>query len=171
MHRQTCSQFVEAPKCFHSSHMQGPTPRPGYFEQLLVDDGAMVLVGGDDQGQHTAVNVELHAELIIVSAEVRFHNFSQNRFVSCVFTSEQRKSSSYISQARAFQDDVVDVFEEFLTPAWLQKADSILVGGPEPAEPLRAITPSQEQCLDPRSPGLIWITIQGGEDWVGVTQR
>ena len=105
--------------------MQGPTPSPGYFEKLLVDDGAMELVGGDDQGQHTAVNDELHAELIIVRAKVGFHNFSQNRFVSCVFTSEHLESSSHISQARALQDDVVDVFEEFLTPAWLQKTDSI----------------------------------------------
>ena len=65
----------------------------------------------------------------------------------------------------------MNVFEEFLTPAWLQKADSILVGGPEPAESLGAITSSQEQCLDPGSLGLIWITIQGGEDWVGARQR
>ena len=151
--------------------MQGPTPSPGYFEKLLVDDGAMELVGGDDQGQHTAVNDELHAELIIVRAKVGFHNFSQNRFVSCVFSSEHLESSSHISQARALQDDVVDVFEEFLTPAWLQKTDSILVGGPEPTESLTAITPSQEHCLDPGSLDLIRITIQGGEDWVGVRQR
>ena len=46
--------------------MQGPTPSPGYFEKLLVDDGAMELVGGDDQGQDTAVNDELHVKFIIV---------------------------------------------------------------------------------------------------------
>ena len=50
--------------------------------------------------------------------------------------------------ARISQDDVVDVFEEFMTPAWLQKTDSILVGRPKPTESFRAITPSQEQCLD-----------------------
>ena len=58
--KQMSSHFVVAPKCFHSSHMQGPTPRPGYFEYLLLDDGAMELVGGDDQGQNTAINDELH---------------------------------------------------------------------------------------------------------------
>ena len=165
------SQFVEAPKCFHSSHMQGPTPRPCNFENLLVDDGAMELVGGDDQGQDTAVNDELHADFIIVRVEVGFQNFSQNWFVSCIFSSKNFKSSSHVSQARASQDDVMNVFEEFLTPAWLQKADSILVGGPEPAESLGAITSSQEQCLDPGSLGLIRITIQGGEDRVGARQR
>ena len=50
--------------------MQGPAPRPGYLEQLLVDDGAMELVGGDDQGQDTAVNDELHAEFIIIRVKV-----------------------------------------------------------------------------------------------------
>ena len=114
--------------------MQGPAPRPGYLEQLLVDDRAMELVGGDDQGQDTAVNDELHAEFIIIRVKVGFNEFSQNRFVSCKFFSEHFKSSSYFSQARASQDDVVDVFVEFLTPAWLQKTDSILVGRPEPTE-------------------------------------
>ena len=151
--------------------MQGPTPRPGYFEYLLVDDGAMELVGGDDQGQDTAVNDELHADFIIVRVEVSFQNFSQNWFVSCIFSSIHLKSSSYLSQARAFQDDVMNVFKEFLTPAWLQKADSILIGGPKSAESLGAIAPNQEQCLDPGSLGLIWIAIQGGEDWVGARQR
>ena len=150
--------------------MQGPTPSPGYFEKLLVDDGAMELVGGDDQGQDTAVNDELHAEFIIVRVKVGFNEFSQNRFVSCKFFSEHFKSSSYLSQARASQDDVVDVFIEFLTPARLQKTDTILVGRPEPTESFRAITPSQEQCLDPGGLCLIRVSVQGREDWVGVGQ-
>ena len=65
----------------------------------------------------------------------------------------------------------MNVVKELLTPAWLQKADSIIVGGPEPAESLGAIVPSQEQYLDPGSLGLIWIAIQGGEDWLGARQR
>ena len=45
--------------------MQGPAPRPCYLEKVLVDDGSMELVGGDDQGQDTAINDELHAVFII----------------------------------------------------------------------------------------------------------
>ena len=61
----------------------------------------MELVGGDDQGQDTAVNDELHAEFIIIRVKVGFNESSQNRFVSCKFSSKHLKSSSYFSQASA----------------------------------------------------------------------
>ena len=32
------------------------------LKKLLVDDGDMELVGGDDQGQGTAINDELHCQ-------------------------------------------------------------------------------------------------------------
>ena len=56
----------EAPKLFHSRRMQGSTPRPAYFEELLMNYRTMKLVGRYDEGQDAAVNDELHAELVVV---------------------------------------------------------------------------------------------------------
>ena len=48
------------PKGFQSISVKSPAPGTGNSEQLLMDDWSILLEGGDDQGQHTAVQDELH---------------------------------------------------------------------------------------------------------------
>ena len=64
------SDLVVAPKCFQSSHMYRPAPRPANFEQLLMDDVAMELGSGDDHGEHTGVDDELHALIFFTRVQV-----------------------------------------------------------------------------------------------------
>ena len=56
------TQLVVAvePKGFQSIPVKSSAPGTGNSEQLLMDDWSILLVGGDDQGQDTAVQDELH---------------------------------------------------------------------------------------------------------------
>ena len=60
----------------------------------------MELVGGDDQGQHTAVNDELHAVFFILRVQLYVDNFLENRFVRHIIAGKQVQSSSLFSQSR-----------------------------------------------------------------------
>ena len=64
--RHRFSQLSVASKSFHSSNMQRYAPSSTYFEQQLVNNLAMELVGGDDQVENTEVNHELHAVVLTV---------------------------------------------------------------------------------------------------------
>ena len=48
------------PKGFQSISVKSPAPGTGNSEQLFMDDWSILLEGGDDQGQHTAVQDEVH---------------------------------------------------------------------------------------------------------------
>ena len=55
------------PKGFQSIPVECPAPGPGNSKELLMDDWSILLVGGDDQGQDTAVKDELHDLVLVVS--------------------------------------------------------------------------------------------------------
>ena len=52
------SNFAKAPKGFQSSHMNWTAPGPTDSEEALVDVGTMLLEGGDDKGQDSAIHQE-----------------------------------------------------------------------------------------------------------------
>ena len=56
------SNFEKLPKRFQSSHVYWVEPGATDSEEVLDDDGAVLLVGGDDKGQDTAVHQELPAD-------------------------------------------------------------------------------------------------------------
>ena len=72
--RSSLSQYIlildEAPKLFHSRHMQGSTPCPAYFEELFMNYSTMKLAGGYGERQDAAVNDEQHGELLVVGVHV-----------------------------------------------------------------------------------------------------
>ena len=90
---RSSSNFAIAPEGFQSSHVYRTAPGPTDSEQVLVDDGAVLLIGGDSKGQDTAVHQELHAEGIVLREQICFNYGLQNRFVSYVFLSEGNQSS------------------------------------------------------------------------------
>jgi hypothetical protein len=56
---QIFSNSTIAPEGFQSIHVYRTAPGPIYSEQVLVNGGAVLLVGGDDKGQDTAIHQEL----------------------------------------------------------------------------------------------------------------
>ena len=91
------SNFAIAPKGFQSSHLYRTAPGLTDSEEVLVEDGAVLLVGGDDKGQETAVHQELHAEGLVLREKIVVNDGLQNRFVSYVLLSEGNQSSSCLS--------------------------------------------------------------------------
>ena len=79
-------------------------------EQVLVDDGAVLLVCGDDKGQDTAIHKKLHAEFFILREKVAFNDLLQNRFVISNLLSKGHQSSSYLSKAITVQKYVFNIF-------------------------------------------------------------
>ena len=94
---QIFSNFAIAPEGFQSIHVYRTAPGPTYSEQVLVNGGAVLLVGGDDKGQDTAVHQELHAEGFILREQIGFNYGLQNRFVSYVLLGKGNQSSSCLS--------------------------------------------------------------------------
>ena len=85
---QIFSNFAIAPEGFQSIHVNRTAPGPTDSEQVLVNDGAVLLVGGDDKGQDTAIHHELHAEGFVLREHIGFNYGLQKRFVSYVLLSE-----------------------------------------------------------------------------------
>jgi hypothetical protein len=90
------SNFAKVPEGFQSSHKYRKAPGPTDSEQVLVNDGAVLLVGGDDK-QDTAVYQELHAEVFVLREKILFNDGLQNLFLSYVLLSEVNQSSSCLS--------------------------------------------------------------------------
>ena len=81
----------------------------------------MELVGGDDQGEYTAINDELHPVFFIRRVQVHVDNFLENRFVRHIIAGKQVQSSSLISQSRTPQKYVLNVFiDVFRLSGWVQ---------------------------------------------------
>ena len=99
------------PKGFQSIPMECPAPGPSISEQMFMDDWSIVLVGGDDQWQDTAVQDELHdLVLVVCSIQVGRDYLVQNWFIRNVAVSKSDKSSSCVIQSRTAQNDVSCVF-------------------------------------------------------------
>ena len=77
--------------------MYRKAPCPIDSEEILVDDGYVLLVGGDGKGQDNAVHYELHSEGFVLREQIGFNYGLQNRFVSYVLLSEGSQSSSCLS--------------------------------------------------------------------------
>ena len=96
---RTVSDFAIAPEGFQSSHMYRAAPGATDSEQVLVDDGAVLLVCGDDKGQDTAIHKELHAEFFIFREKVAFNDLLQNRFVISNLSSKGNLLDPYFVQS------------------------------------------------------------------------
>ena len=89
------------PKSFQSIPVNRSAPGPCNSEQLLMDDLSILLVGGDDHGQDTAVEDELHHQVLVVGGvKVGRDYWLQNRFVRNKVASKTEKSSSCLNQSR-----------------------------------------------------------------------
>ena len=51
--------------------MNRTAPGPNDSVETLVDVGAILLEGGDDKGQDTAIHQELHAELLVLREQIQ----------------------------------------------------------------------------------------------------
>ena len=91
------SNFAKAPEGFQSIHVYRTAPGPTDSEQVLVNDGAVLLVVGDDKEQDTAVHQELYAQGFVSREHIGFNYGLQKRFVSYVLLSEGNQSSSCLS--------------------------------------------------------------------------
>ena len=89
------SNFAKAPEGFQSIHVYRTAPGPTDSEQVLVNDGAVLLVGGDDKGQNTAIHQELRAEGFVLREQIGFNYGLQNRLVSYVLLSEGNVMSGH----------------------------------------------------------------------------
>ena len=97
-----------------------------------MDGGAVLLVGGDDQGQDTAVNDELHGDFLIRRKKVGLYDLLYNRFISYIFSCKVGKSSSRFIQATASYDDMINILEKTLSFAGVQEAETLLIVSPKP---------------------------------------
>ena len=107
--------------------MYRTAPGPTDSEQVLVNDGAVLLVGGDDKGQDTAVHQELHAEGFVLREKIVFNDGLQNWFVGYVLLSKVNQSSSCLSQAITPQQNMFNIFRYLKILAGLKKTEAFLV--------------------------------------------
>ena len=92
---------VVEPKGFQSIEVKSSAPGTSNSEQLFMDDLSILLVGGDDHGQDTAVEDELHHQVLVVGGvKVGRDYWLQNRFVRNKVASKTEKSSSCLNQSR-----------------------------------------------------------------------
>ena len=90
---------TEEPKSFQFIPVESSAPSLSNSEQLLMDNLSIILVGGDDKGQDTAVKYELHhLVLIVIGVEVGLDNWLQNRFIRNVAAGKADQSSSCLIQ-------------------------------------------------------------------------
>ena len=92
-----------------------------------MDDWSILLVGGDDQGQDTAVEDELHDLVPIACIQVGCDYFVQNWFIRNVAVCKTDKSSSCLIQSRTAENDVPCIFYNIFIFTGFQKTNSIFV--------------------------------------------